>query len=186
MQTNIHFILYLSHFLSVWETLQTKVIEEIKIHILCSVTVFRKPCRLWNNVEKYCRAGQATHYNMAQAHCMLNNQGYKHTLRICNTLCFPPATLVARTRRNVTLHVHCLSCFVCMYVCGTWSIAVGEVCQQGAGETLGVRGRNCQEAGGKCMQWRFVICTQLMVEADYLVSSYIDTQGRVHQTGREA
>jgi len=22
--------------------------------------VFRKPCRLWDNVEKYCRAGQAT------------------------------------------------------------------------------------------------------------------------------
>jgi len=32
---------------------------------------FRKSCRLWDNVEKYCRAGQATDDNMAHAHCML-------------------------------------------------------------------------------------------------------------------
>jgi len=29
----------------------------MKTHILCSVTVFRKSCLLWDNVEKYCRAG---------------------------------------------------------------------------------------------------------------------------------
>jgi len=28
--------------------------------------------RLWDNVEKYCRAGQATCDNMAHAHCMLD------------------------------------------------------------------------------------------------------------------
>jgi len=28
-------------------------------------------------------------------------------LRICNTYCFSTATIVARTRLNVTLHVHC-------------------------------------------------------------------------------
>jgi hypothetical protein len=27
--------------------------------------------------EKYCRAGQATHDNMAHAHCMLNIKSYK-------------------------------------------------------------------------------------------------------------
>jgi len=32
---------------------------------------FRKSCRLWDNVEKYCRAGQGTYGNMAHAHCML-------------------------------------------------------------------------------------------------------------------
>jgi len=31
---------------------------------------FRKSCRLWDTVEKYCRGGQATHDNMAHAHCM--------------------------------------------------------------------------------------------------------------------
>jgi hypothetical protein len=32
-----------------------------------------KSCRLWDNVEKYCRAGQAADDNMAHAHCMLDN-----------------------------------------------------------------------------------------------------------------
>jgi len=39
-------------------------------------------------VEKYCRAGQATD-DMAHALCILDTEDYKHTLRICNTYCFP-------------------------------------------------------------------------------------------------
>jgi len=39
---------------------EAKVVEKIKTHILYSVTVFRKPSCLWDNVEKYGRAGQAT------------------------------------------------------------------------------------------------------------------------------
>ena len=50
---------------------ETQLVEEIKTHILCSIALFRKSCRLWDNVEKYCRAGQATDDNMAHAHCML-------------------------------------------------------------------------------------------------------------------
>ena len=42
---------------------------------------------------------------------MLNNLGYKHTLRICNTRFFSTATTTTRTRINVTLYVHCSSCF---------------------------------------------------------------------------
>jgi len=52
--------------------LQTKVVEKIKTHILCSVTFFRKSCRLWDNVENVCRAGQGTDGNMAHAHYMLD------------------------------------------------------------------------------------------------------------------
>jgi len=37
---------------------QTKAVEETETHILCSVTFFKKSCRLWENVEKNCRAGQ--------------------------------------------------------------------------------------------------------------------------------
>jgi len=33
---------------------------------------FRKSCRLWDNVEKYCTAGQTTDDNMAQAHFVLD------------------------------------------------------------------------------------------------------------------
>jgi len=48
---------------------QTKVVEKIKTHILCSVTLFWKMCHLWENVEKCGRAEQATDDNMAHAHC---------------------------------------------------------------------------------------------------------------------
>jgi hypothetical protein len=33
---------------------------------------------------------------------MLDNYGYRHTLRICNTYCFSTATMVTRTRFSVT------------------------------------------------------------------------------------
>jgi len=33
---------------------------------------FRKSCRLWDNAEKFCRAGQTTDDNMTHAHCMLD------------------------------------------------------------------------------------------------------------------
>ena len=77
---------------------QTKAVEKIKTHILCSVTFFRKSCRLSDNVEKYGKAIQATDDSMAHAHCMPDTKGYKHTLSICNTSCFPTATMVTRTR----------------------------------------------------------------------------------------
>jgi len=50
---------------------------------------------------------QITGDNMAHAHCMLKNQGYISTLRICNTFCFSTATLVARTLLSVTSYVQC-------------------------------------------------------------------------------
>jgi len=53
----------------------TKFVEKIKTHILCSVFFFRKSCSLWDNVGKYCRAGQGTDGSMAHAHCMLETEG---------------------------------------------------------------------------------------------------------------
>jgi len=50
---------------------QTKVVDKNETHILCPVPFFIS-CRLWDKVEKYCRAGQATDNNMAHAHCMLD------------------------------------------------------------------------------------------------------------------
>ena len=52
---------------------------------------------LWDNVEEYCTAGQATEDNMEHASFMLDTYGYKHTLIICNRYCFSTATMVART-----------------------------------------------------------------------------------------
>jgi len=52
--------------------LETTVVGKLETHILCSVTFFPKSCRLWDNVEKYCRAGQVTDESVAHAHCMLD------------------------------------------------------------------------------------------------------------------
>ena len=65
MKSNIRFWSYLSEFFLEWDFFRTKAVEEIKTHILCSVTFFfffffRKSCLLWNNVEKFCRDEQAT------------------------------------------------------------------------------------------------------------------------------
>ena len=67
----------------------------------------QKSCRLWDNVEKYCTAGQATGDSMAHAHCMLDTQGYRHTLRICNTYSFSTATMVS--------YANARQCYVCTY-----------------------------------------------------------------------
>ena len=64
MKTSIHLWFHLSQLLLEWEMFQTKVVEKIKTRVLCSITFPRKSCRLWENVEKYCTAGQATYYNI--------------------------------------------------------------------------------------------------------------------------
>jgi len=46
---------------------------------------FKNLCHSWDNVEKYCRAWQATDDSMVYVHCMLDTWGYKYTLRLCNT-----------------------------------------------------------------------------------------------------
>ena len=43
-----------------WETFQTNVVEKIGTHVLYSMIFFKKSCRFWDNVEKYCRAGETT------------------------------------------------------------------------------------------------------------------------------
>ena len=53
MKTFPHLWQYLSKFLLKWEMFKIKVVENIKIHILCSVMFFWKPRHLWDNVEKY-------------------------------------------------------------------------------------------------------------------------------------
>jgi len=68
-------------------------------------------------VEKYCTARQATDDSMAHGHCMLDIKGYKPTLRICNTYCFSTATMVTRTRINITRYAHWLSFWNSIFQC---------------------------------------------------------------------
>ena len=72
---------------------------------------FRKSCRLWNNVEKYCKAGHATYGNLAHANCMLDTYSYKHTVIIRNNHFFSTATMVTQKRLSIKLYAHCLSLF---------------------------------------------------------------------------
>jgi len=76
-----------------------------------NIFFFRKSYRLCDNVEKCCRAGQTTDENTAHAHCMLDAQGHKYWLRLCDTFYSSTSTMAARTLFNVALYVHCLSCF---------------------------------------------------------------------------
>jgi len=50
----------------------SNVVGKHEKHILWSITFFQKSCRLRVNVEKFCRAGQVTDDNMAQAQCSLD------------------------------------------------------------------------------------------------------------------
>jgi hypothetical protein len=49
----------------------TKVVEEIKTHILCSVTFFHNRAVYEIMWKMDCRVGQAIDENTAHAHCML-------------------------------------------------------------------------------------------------------------------
>ena len=64
MKTNTHLWPYLVQLFLEWEMFQKEVVQKIKTYILCSITVFRKSCRLWDNVENFGRARQATDDNM--------------------------------------------------------------------------------------------------------------------------
>jgi len=46
--------------------------------------------------------------------CALHVGYYKQALRICNNYRSSLATLIARTRLNVTLYVHCFSLFLAL------------------------------------------------------------------------
>ena len=80
MKTSVH-VWYLAEFRLEWETFQTKVVEKIETHILCSVFFFffRKSCRLWDSVGKCCIDGEATDDNILERR--------KDTIRILDNYC---------------------------------------------------------------------------------------------------
>ena len=53
----------LAEFILEWEMFQINVVEKIKTHILHSIFFFSKMVPLWDKVEKYSRATQATYDN---------------------------------------------------------------------------------------------------------------------------
>ena len=65
------FLRYLVQFFLELKNASDKDVQKIEIDILYLVVFFKKSCLLWDNVEKYRTAGQATDDNKAHAHCML-------------------------------------------------------------------------------------------------------------------
>jgi hypothetical protein len=64
-------------------------------------------------MEKYCRVRQATDGTMGHAHCMLDNECYKHTFGACYTYCFSTTTTKilperASLLRYIALPVLCI------------------------------------------------------------------------------
>jgi hypothetical protein len=49
--------IYMSQFFLEWEILQANVVEKIETQILCAVTLFPKPYRLWNNAKNSVELG---------------------------------------------------------------------------------------------------------------------------------
>jgi len=69
---------------------QAKVVENIETPS-CTITYFRKSCRLLDEVKKYCIVKQVTDDNMAHSHCIpkaTNTHTHTHTYRVCYTHCF--------------------------------------------------------------------------------------------------
>ena len=107
-----------------------RVVEETKAHILCSITFFffRKSCRLWHNVEKYCRTGQATDGNMAHAHCMPDNKGNSHSQYVILAAFLLQQWLHERSSILCCTYIACLV-IVCTIV--VWALYVpvqGPIC----------------------------------------------------------
>ena len=76
--------------------------ENQSTHFVFSNFFFRKLCRLWDNVEKYCRAGQATDECTRCSKATNTHSQYVRLIAI-------PLQVATRTRRNFTLYEHCMS-----------------------------------------------------------------------------
>jgi hypothetical protein len=98
---------------------QTKIVQEIKIYILFLVTFFFFGNRavyekMWKNIVEQGRP-QVTIWRMRCA-CWIPKA--TNTYPECVLFLFSTATVVIRTRLDVTLYLYCLSCFVTKRVLG--------------------------------------------------------------------
>jgi hypothetical protein len=90
---------YVFNHISLGFSQNEKCRENNDTHFMLNV-FFIKWRPLSNNVEKYCRAGQVKCDNIAHAHCVLDTEGYKFTLRIGDTSgTNAPQCFVIRTLR---------------------------------------------------------------------------------------
>ena len=122
MQTDTHFWPYLAQFFLEWEMFQTKVVQKIKTHILCSVMFFVLICIgnqnthfVFSNVFFICIGNQNIHFVFSNVFfvliCIENQNTHfvfsnfflnQAVYEICNTYRLSTTTTGARMRLQVT------------------------------------------------------------------------------------
>jgi len=87
----------------------TQICRENENTHMCSITSFRKSCRLWDNVEKFYRAAEVTDdiTRCMRFACWITKSTNTHS-----EYWFFMAIIVTRTRLIITLYVHSLSCSI--------------------------------------------------------------------------
>jgi hypothetical protein len=86
-----------------------KVVEKIKTHSLCSVNSFSE-----NNAIQEIMWKNMVQPDISQIEILYSAEEMKesrHTHIIFITVCFSTAAVVILKHSNVTLYVHCLSCY---------------------------------------------------------------------------
>jgi hypothetical protein len=103
------FMISLQFFLE-WEIVYITFVEKIKTHVLCPVTSENRVVYeiMWKNIAEPVRP-QMTIGKLRSA-CWITRQECRYIPTIFNTYCLCTATVVTRTRMQVTLYVLCLCC----------------------------------------------------------------------------
>jgi len=103
----MYFWSHLAQFFLEWKMYHPKLVEKNKTHFTFSRAP--PPTKIvpfvWCGKNLYHRTGRQWQYGYTHTHT------HTHTHRICIIYCFSMATMVMRTRLNVTFYAHCLSCF---------------------------------------------------------------------------
>jgi hypothetical protein len=90
-----------------------KIVEKIKIYILCSITFFQNRAFYEMITEKYCTAGQATDGNITRMRfaCWITKATDKHSEYVILIVSSPQQWLDERASK-LRLYVHCVSCLL--------------------------------------------------------------------------
>jgi len=120
------YLWYLAEFFLEWEMFQSKVIENIKTYILCSITFFfRKSCRLWELVEKYGRARRAADDDITWH--------MRFAFWETTAMLFAWHKMATRMRLSLifVLYVHCHFCFqvLCTFEICCFVVCIRHHCQ---------------------------------------------------------
>ena len=160
------------------ENVSSKIyIENQNTHFVFNNFFFLKSCRLWDNVEKYSIARQATDENIIRRMrfaCWITKA--TDTLRICNTYCIFTATMVTRTRLSVifirTLPVLPVTRYV-QYISITSKCTVGR-CLMKTGVFISVLFLNIFLVEEWCCSWQMLIASAVCFCRDLLAPLWYD------------